>query len=51
MQNVHVGFACPNSLTLEVPPAYGTLHRLIIGDSLQMKEKYGAAARQARTRY
>ena len=38
MQNVHVGFACPNTLTLEIPPAYGPLHSLIIGDSLQMKD-------------
>jgi len=38
MQNVHVGFACPNTVTLEVPPAYGPLHSLVIGDSLQIKD-------------
>ena len=38
MQNVHVGFACPNTVTLEVPPAYGPLHSLLIGDSLQIED-------------
>ncbi len=38
MQNVHVGFACPNTMILEIPPAYGPLHSLIIGDSFQMKD-------------
>ena len=38
MQNVHVGFACPNTVTLEVAPAYGPLHSLVIGDSLQIED-------------
>ena len=38
MQNVHVGFACQNTVTLEVPPAYGPLHSLLIGDALQIKD-------------
>lgn len=37
MQNVHVGFACPNTVTLEIAPAYGPLHSLVVGDSLQME--------------
>jgi galactonate dehydratase len=40
MQNVHAGFACQNTLVLEVPPAYGPLHQEIIGDSFQMKNGY-----------
>lgn len=38
MQNVHSGFACENLAILEMPPAYGGLHRDIIGDSLVMKD-------------
>lgn len=38
MQNIHAGFACENTVILEVPPDYGPLHQEIIGDSLQMKE-------------
>lgn len=40
MQNVHCGFACPNTTILEVAPAYGPLHSEVIGDSLQMKDGY-----------
>ena len=38
MQNVHVGFACPNTVTLELPPAPGPLHSLVIGDSLRIED-------------
>lgn len=40
MQNIHCGFACANTVMLEVAPAYGPLHSEIIGDSLQMKNGY-----------
>ena len=40
MQNIHCGFACPNTAILEVAPAYGPLHSELIGDSLQMKDGY-----------
>jgi L-alanine-DL-glutamate epimerase-like enolase superfamily enzyme len=40
MQNVHCGFACPNTTILEVAPAYGPLHSEVIGDSLQIKDGY-----------
>jgi L-alanine-DL-glutamate epimerase-like enolase superfamily enzyme len=36
MQNIHCGFAAANCLTLEVPPAFGPLHREMLGDSFQM---------------
>ncbi|MEO9003634.1 MAG: mandelate racemase/muconate lactonizing enzyme family protein [Ginsengibacter sp.] len=38
MQNIHCGFACPNTVMLEVAPAYGPLHSELIGDGLQMKD-------------
>jgi len=40
MQNIHCGFACPNTTIVEVAPAYGPLHSEIIGDSLQIKDGY-----------
>lgn len=40
MQNIHCGFACPNTVILEVAPAYGPLHSEVIGDSLQMRNGY-----------
>lgn len=40
MQNIHGGFACPNTVMLEVAPAYGPLHSELIGDSLQLKDGY-----------
>ncbi len=40
MQNIHAGFACPNTAILEVAPAYGPLHSELIGDSLQIKDGY-----------
>lgn len=40
MQNIHCGFACPNTVMLEVAPAYGPLHSELIGDSLVIKDGY-----------
>ena len=40
MQNIHCGFACPNTTILEVAPAYGPLHSGLIGDSLVIKDGY-----------
>jgi L-alanine-DL-glutamate epimerase-like enolase superfamily enzyme len=40
MQNIHCGFACPNTVMLEVAPAYGPLHSELIGDSLQKENGY-----------
>lgn len=40
MQNIHCGFACPNTTILEVAPAYGPLHSEVISDSLQIKDGY-----------
>jgi galactonate dehydratase len=40
MQNIHCGFACDNTVMLEVAPAYGPLHSELIGDSLQIKNGY-----------
>jgi len=37
MQNIHCGFACPNTKILEVAPAYGPLHSEIITEELTMK--------------
>jgi L-alanine-DL-glutamate epimerase-like enolase superfamily enzyme len=36
MQNIHCGFACPNTLILEIPPAYAGLHADLIGDDFAM---------------
>ena len=38
MQNVHCGFACANTVILEIPAAYGPLHSEIMGDSFAMKD-------------
>ena len=38
MQNIHCGFACENTAILEIPPAFGALHREIIGENFQMKD-------------
>lgn len=38
MQNIHCGFACPNTAILEVAPAYGPLHSELIGESLQLQD-------------
>lgn len=38
MQNVHAAFASPNTVTVEIPPAAGPLHREIWGDSLVIRD-------------
>lgn len=38
MQNIHCGFACANTLILEVAPAYGPLHSEVIDDSFVMRD-------------
>ena len=40
MQNLHAGFAAPNTLVLETPPAPGALHTELWGDSFVMKDGY-----------
>ena len=40
MQNIHTGFAAPNTCMLEVLPDYGPLHSEIIDGGLVMKEGY-----------
>ncbi len=40
MQNIHCGFACPNTTMLEIAPAYGPLHSEVIGNSLQIRNGY-----------
>lgn len=46
MQNIHCGFASPNTAVLEVAPAYGPLHSELIGESLQMEDGYVLAPEQ-----
>lgn len=38
MQNVHAGFACANTVILEVAPQYADLHSEVIGDSLVIRD-------------
>lgn len=40
MQNIHAGFASPNTSILELPPAAGPLHTELWGDSLVMRDGY-----------
>ncbi|MCM8758362.1 MAG: mandelate racemase/muconate lactonizing enzyme family protein [Candidatus Omnitrophica bacterium] len=40
MQNIHCGFACENTIILEVAPAFGPLHSEIIDDDFYMKDGY-----------
>ena len=40
MQNIHCGFAAPNTRILEIAADYAGLHSDIIGDSFQMKDGY-----------
>jgi galactonate dehydratase len=40
MQNVHCGFAAPNTRILEIPPDYAGLHSEVIGNSFVMKDGY-----------
>lgn len=37
LQNLHCGFACANTVVLEIPPAFGGLHRDVIDDSFHME--------------
>ncbi|MEZ0219349.1 MAG: mandelate racemase/muconate lactonizing enzyme family protein [Tardiphaga sp.] len=38
MQNIHAGFSCKNTCMLEFAPDYAELHKLIMGDSIQIKD-------------
>ncbi len=40
MQNIHAGFAAPNTIILELPPAAGALHTELWGDSCVMRDGY-----------
>jgi galactonate dehydratase len=40
MQNLHAGFAAPNTAILEVPPAAGPLHTELWGDAFVMRDGY-----------
>lgn len=40
MQNIHCGFACPNTRIIESAPAYGPLHSELIGDSFRLRDGY-----------
>ncbi|MEI7437046.1 MAG: mandelate racemase/muconate lactonizing enzyme family protein [bacterium] len=40
MQNIHAGFAAPNTVIFEVAPAYGPLHSEVIGDSFALRDGY-----------
>jgi galactonate dehydratase len=40
MQNIHAGFAAPNTTILEIPPDYGGLHSEIIDAGLIIKDGY-----------
>lgn len=40
MQNIHAGFACPNTCILEIAPAYGPLHSEVIDDVPGMEDGY-----------
>ncbi len=38
MQNIHCGFACDNTIILEVTPGLGPLHLEVMGDSFVMSD-------------
>ncbi len=40
MQNIHCGFAAPNTRILEIAPDYAGLHSEVIGDSFVMKNGF-----------
>lgn len=40
MQNIHAGFATPNTCMLEMPPAYAGLHSEVIDGGLVIKDGY-----------
>ncbi|MGH9344912.1 MAG: mandelate racemase/muconate lactonizing enzyme family protein [Terriglobia bacterium] len=46
MQNLHCGFACANTAILEVPAAYGGLHREVINGSFLMENGYALPPRK-----
>lgn len=37
MQNLHCGFACANTVMLEIPPAFGSLHSEVLNGSFVME--------------
>jgi len=38
LQNLHLAFACPNTLSVEVPPAFGPLHTEVMGDTFRLAD-------------
>lgn len=38
LQNIHLAFACPNTLIVEVPPAFGPLHREVMGEAFRFEK-------------
>lgn len=38
MQNLHAGFAAPNTVILEIAPAYGPLHSEVVGDGFVLRD-------------
>jgi L-alanine-DL-glutamate epimerase-like enolase superfamily enzyme len=46
MQNIHAGFAAPNTAILEIPPAPGPLHTELWGDAFVMRDGYVLAPEQ-----
>jgi len=40
MQNIHCGFAAPNTRILEIAPDYAGLHSEVIGDSFAMQDGF-----------
>lgn len=40
MQNIHCGFACANTVILEIPAAYAELHSEVVTDSFVMKDGF-----------
>ena len=40
MQNIHAGFAAPNTCMLEIPPAFGGLHSELIDGGLVLRDGY-----------
>lgn len=38
MQNIHCGFACPNTKIMEAVPACGPLHSELMGDNFRLKD-------------
>lgn len=37
LQNIHLAFACPNTRIVEVPPAFGPLHRELMGEAYRFE--------------